>query len=213
VLAPDRAENARVGRVAGLPLAARGQLELLEQDPRDLLGRAQHELLARQLVRLRLELLDPVGQACGDLAHPVRIDLDARGLHRCEHLRQGQLDLAVEGLRPALADALEQRVAQAQGRGRVADERRGLLLGLGDRQELDPVLGREVVERVLGPARIDQVREDHRVVRRLDAQRLGVVRDQLALQPLGPRRDDDLVPRRRGDPPLVAGDAHRAATK
>jgi hypothetical protein len=213
VLAADRAEDARVGRVAGLALAPGGQLELLEQDPRDLLGRAEHELLARQLVSLRLELLDPVGEARGDLAHPVRVDLDARGLHRREHLGQGQLDLAVERLRPALADALEQRVAQAQRRSRMADERRRLLLGLGDGQELDPILGREVVEHVLGPARLDQVREDHRVVHGLDPQRLGVVRDQLALEPLRPRRDDDLVAHRGGDPPLVGGDAHGPASK
>src|SRR6185312_2064456 len=38
VLAADRAEHARVGRVAGLALAARRQLQLLEEDARDLLG-------------------------------------------------------------------------------------------------------------------------------------------------------------------------------
>jgi hypothetical protein len=146
---------------------------------------------------------------------PIRygVDLDALRPPSREHLGQGQLDLAVERLRPALADALEQRVAQAQGRGRVANECRGLLLGLGDGQQLDPVLGREIVERVLGAAGLDQVREDHRVVRRLDAQRLGVVRDQLALEALRPRRDDDLLPCGHGDPPIVGGDPHGAASK
>ena len=52
VVAADRSEHLRVGRVAGLALAAGGQPELLEQDARDLLGRADHELLARELVRL-----------------------------------------------------------------------------------------------------------------------------------------------------------------
>src|SRR5204863_5440843 len=72
VLVPDRAEYARVGRVAGLALAPRRQLQLLEQDARDLLRRAEHELLARELVRLRLELLQTVGEAGPYLPHPVR---------------------------------------------------------------------------------------------------------------------------------------------
>src|SRR5581483_2550661 len=60
VLVADRAQHARVGRVARLPLAPGRELELLEEDPRDLLRRAEHELLARELVRLRLELLHAV---------------------------------------------------------------------------------------------------------------------------------------------------------
>src|SRR4029079_18724347 len=60
VVAPDRAEDPAVRRVAGLALAARGELELLEQNARALLGRAKDELLARQLVGLGLELLNAV---------------------------------------------------------------------------------------------------------------------------------------------------------
>src|SRR5215203_5781595 len=56
VVLANRAEHLRVRRVAGLALAPRCQLELLEQDARDLLRRAEHELLAREVVRLRLEL-------------------------------------------------------------------------------------------------------------------------------------------------------------
>ena len=196
MLAADRAQHARVRRVAGLALAAGREAELLEEDLRHLLGRAEHELLARQLVGLRLELLDAVGQAGGDLAHPVGVDLDAGGLHRGEHLGQRELDLAVERLGAALPDALEQGLAEAQGRRRVAHERSRLLLRLGDRLQLDPVLRREVVELVVGPARLDQVREDHRVVDGLDAQRLRVVGDQLTLDPRRARRDDDLASRR-----------------
>src|SRR5437879_3536309 len=80
----------------GLALAAGRQLELLEEDPSDLLRRAEHELLARELVRARLELLEPVGEPCGDLAHPVGVDLDARVLHRREHRGQRELDALVE---------------------------------------------------------------------------------------------------------------------
>src|SRR5206468_1530261 len=44
VLAADRAQDTAVRRVPGLALAARSELELLEQDPRDLLRRAEDEL-------------------------------------------------------------------------------------------------------------------------------------------------------------------------
>src|SRR5206468_6076125 len=104
VLAADRAEHTAVGRVAGLALAAGREAELLEQDVRDLLRRAEHELLARELVRLRLELLDAVRESRRDLAHPVGVDLDAGALHRSQHRRQRKLDLAIEALGAALAD-------------------------------------------------------------------------------------------------------------
>ena len=60
VVVADRPQDAGVGRVAGLALAPGGELELLEEDPGELLRRAELELLARVLVRLRLELLDPL---------------------------------------------------------------------------------------------------------------------------------------------------------
>src|SRR5439155_21636316 len=104
-----RAQHARVRRVAGLALAAGRQLQLLEEDARNLLRRAEHELLACELVRLRLELLDSVGEPGGDLAHAVRVDLDARVLHRSEDRGQRKLDVAIEILRASLADALEHR--------------------------------------------------------------------------------------------------------
>jgi len=95
----------------------------------------------------------------------------------------------------------------------MADERGRLLLGLGDRHQLDPVLGGEIVELVVGPARLDQVREDHRVVDDLGSQRLRVVGDQLALEPLGPRRDDDLVAGGRGNASIVTRDCNGTVTK
>jgi hypothetical protein len=52
------------------------------------------------------------------------------------------------------------------------------LLGCGLGVDGDAVLAAEVVELVRRPARLDQVREQQRVLRRLDAQRLRVVRDQ-----------------------------------
>ena len=58
----------------------------------ELLRRAEHELLAGEVVRAGLELLDPVAEARGDLAHPVRVDPDARVLHRREHGGERKLD-------------------------------------------------------------------------------------------------------------------------
>src|SRR5207248_11085764 len=103
MLMADRAEHARVGRVARLSLAAGRQLELLEEDARELLRRADHELLARERERLRLELLDAVGEPRRDLPHAVRVDLDALVLHRRKDGGQWQLDAVVEILAAALA--------------------------------------------------------------------------------------------------------------
>ena len=129
VLVPDRPQHLRVGRVAGLALAARGQPELLEQHAADLLGRADHELRARELVRLRLELLDPVGEPRRDLAHPVGVDLHARLLHLREHVRERQLDGRGTAGQVALLEPLEQRADQTARRLRAAHERDRLLVG------------------------------------------------------------------------------------
>ena len=94
---------------------------------------------------------------------------------------------------PALAHPLEQRLAQPQRRRGVADEPGGLLLGLGLGQQLDAVLRSEIVELIRSAARLDQVRRDHRVVGRFDAQGLGVMRDELALELLRRRPDNNLV--------------------
>ncbi len=96
---------------------------------------------------------------------------------------------------PLLADALEQRVAQAQRHRGVADEPVRLLLRVGLGLRLDRVLGGEVVEEVLAPARLDQIREEHRVVDGVDADLLRVVRDQLAAK----------LARRRGATTTSAG--------
>ena len=141
-------QHARVGRVARLALPAGCEAEHLEEDPRHLLRRAEHELLARELLRACLELLDAVGQPRGDLAHAVCVDADADVLHRGQHLGQRQLDVAVERVEAALGDPCAELRIEAERRRRATDERRRLLLGgrLGD--ELDAVLGGEVVEDV-----------------------------------------------------------------
>ena len=191
-----------------LPLRPGREAELLEQDPADLLRRAEHELLAGEVVGPRLELLDHLAQPRRDLAHPVLVDLHPGVFHRGEDRRQRELDVAVERLHAALAHALEEQVAQPERRRGVADERSGLLLGGRVRLELEPVLGCELVQRVLGARRLDQVREEQRVVLRRDALRLGVVDDQLALEPLRPRRDDDALRNGDRDPLVLGRDRH-----
>src|SRR5713101_5541921 len=103
MVVPDRAQHARVRRVARLSLPSRRELELLEEDPRELLRRAEHELLARELERLRLELLDAVRESRRDLAHAIRVDLDADVLHRREHRGERKLDVVVQLLAATLA--------------------------------------------------------------------------------------------------------------
>ena len=178
VIVADRPQHTGVGRVPGLALAAGGELELLEEDPRELLGRAELELLAGVLVRLRLELLDALAEARGDLAHAVGVDPDPGVLHVGEHRGERQLDLVVELLGAPLAQTRpEQRRETADGL-RAPDERGGLLLGRGHRHELQAVLAREVVQLVAGAAGIDEIRGDQRVVRGRPAepQELRVVR-------------------------------------
>ena len=192
VLVPDLAEDAGVGRVAGLALAVRRELELLEEDPRDLLGRAEDELLSGELVGLLLELLDPVCEPGSDLPHAVLVDLDAGVLHVGEHLGERELDLAVELLpRRAPSRRRDEGLGEPKGGGRVANERGGVLVGRGVGNELDAVLGREVVELVGRAARVDQVGGQQRVLRGLDTLRLRVVGDESPVEARRAWADDD----------------------
>ena len=211
VLAPDRAEDTRVGRVARLAFAARGEAELLEQDPPDLRRGAEHELLAGELVRARLELLHPVGKASGDLAHAIGVDLDADVLHRREHLGQRQLDLPVEALGAPLGQAFAHPTDQPARKLGAPDERGRLLLGRRVEQHVDAVLGREVVELVGRSAGLDQVGREQRVVgNAAHPLRLGVVDDELAFDARRSRADHDLVLGREGGAPVLDGVPSRA---
>ena len=78
------------------------------------------------------------------------------------------------------------------------------------RIELEPVLGREVVEEVRRPAGLDQVRRDHGVVGRCEreVQRLRVVGDDLGIAKQRglrrlPVRDLDAVVRGDRDPVIL----------
>ena len=51
------------------------------------------------------ELVDPVAHPGGDLAQPVRVHLDAGGLHLREDAHERKLDLAEEPLEAELDEA------------------------------------------------------------------------------------------------------------
>ncbi len=72
----------------------------------------------------------------------------------------------------------------------MADERGGVLVDRRVGHELDPVLGREVVELVGRAAGVDEVGGEQRVLRRLDALRLRVVGDELPVEARRPWPDD-----------------------
>ena len=181
VVVADRPQDTGVGRVAGLALAPGGETELLEEDPGHLLGRAQLELLPGELEGLCLELLDALAEARGDLAHPVGVDPDPGVLHVGEHRGERELDLVVQLLRAPFPQARTELGREPSRRLRATDEGGGLLLGRRGRDELQPVLAREVVELVAGAPGIDEVRGDQRVVRRRAAEpeELRVVRRDL----------------------------------
>ncbi len=77
----------------------------------------------------------------------------------------------------ALLQAGDERLGEAKRGRRVADERRGVLVGGRVGDELDSILGREVVELVGRTAGVDEVGGEQRVLGRLDALRLRVVGD------------------------------------
>ena len=149
------------------------------------------------------ELLDPLLEACRDLAHSVRVDPDPRLLHVGEHDGQRQLDLVVEALRAPLAEPGAQLRSQPSRGFGVADERGGLLLrrGLGD--ELDAVLAGEVVELVSRPTRVDEVGREQSVVggRSPEPKHLCVVRGELR----GVEKARELAEADLGDDHLLAG--------
>ena len=81
VLVADRLQHARVGGEAGLAAALARQPELLEQHLAELLRRAEHELLPRQVPDLALERGDLLVDALLDLGQALGVEPDARALH------------------------------------------------------------------------------------------------------------------------------------
>ncbi len=174
MLVAQLAEHAGVGGEAGLAAALLGQTELVEEDGGELLGRADRELVAGELVDLRLELVDLLVHPGADLGEALGVELEADALHLRERFDQRHLDLVEQ-----LLDAeLGQPLALALGElvrepgvdrwvaGRLAllgGERELAFLGAGGRRG-EAGVGGELVEVVGAPGGIDQVGGDHGVV-------------------------------------------------
>ena len=154
-------EHARVGRVAGLRLAALGQAELDEQDLAQLLGAADRELVAHRVEDLALEPRDLGRELDLERAQRVAVERDARGLHAGEDRDQRQLDLREQ---PVGAVGLERLLE------RGLDRERAERLETGDRHRRQARGGRrddevqplpDDVGDLLGPERgVHDVRGD-----------------------------------------------------
>jgi hypothetical protein len=186
VLGADGLEDPRVGREAGLAAALLRQAELVEQDLRKLLRRADRELLAGQVMDLALELCDPRLDLVGDLRQPVRVELQAVALHLDEDVNERQLDLLEQPRQPLLLEPFALPFGDHARDDRALGE---FVASLDVRGQ--SLLLRELLEGVSAPRRVDEVRRDHRVVleRRggrgvLGARdRLPVVRDERPVSP------------------------------
>ncbi len=79
-----------------LPLLAARQLQVVEQDFAELLGRADIELVADDVVNLPLELADALGEILGQGLQRLGVDLDPRAFHGSNHRHQRPVDRLVD---------------------------------------------------------------------------------------------------------------------
>ena len=210
VLVGDRLQRLLVGRgLAARRLHRHRQLQLVEQDRRELLGRVEAEGAPGDRVRLRGELVHALAQLLALRAQLVGVDQHAALLHAREHRHQRHFDLGVDRLGARLGCELRpQRVVQAQRDvgvfGGVAAG--GVEVDLRERDLLGALAGhvlvvdRLVAEMALGQrvhvvarrGRVQHVGFEHRVVS--DAAHVdAVVRQHVdvvlaVLAELGPRR-------------------------
>ena len=185
-------EHVGIGRVPGLCPAQRRQLELLEEDLRELLGRGDGEFLAGQVVDLAREVVEVALELLGERLEPRGIHADTDAFHLGEHRHQRPLDLLIDVQKPALVqvlvrvlpEAVEPARAIADGAWQVGGSDAGERL-----RTLAEHLHADLVEPVRRARRVQQIRGHRRVVDRRRRrprlhprrqQRLGVVRDQPA---------------------------------
>ena len=178
MLVPDRLQHLVVGAEAGLAAALAAELELLEQDLAELLRRADHELLVRELPDLALELRRP-RRGCGwRPSRAARVSsLMPASRSRAGPCTSGSSTCVQQLLQAALLDqralALRQLVDEHGAGGE-------LVAGLGG----DPAFLGELLERVAAAGRVEQVGGDRGVedeVGRDLGERLGVVGDHRAV--------------------------------
>ena len=162
VLVADRLEHAGVGREAGLAAALARQAELLEQDRRELLRRADRELLPGQLPDAPLQLDRALVEARADRAQALDVELDARRAPSPPARRPAAARSRGRGsVSPSSSSRSRWRSASsAREHGALGD-------AVARRRCCAPEagLGGQLVERVAAPRGVDQVGRDHRVVR------------------------------------------------
>ena len=176
VLVADRLQDAGVGGEAGLAAALARQAELLEQDLAELLGRADHELLAGVLPDLALELVGVGADAGGDRLELGGVELDALLLGLAQDVDERELDVGQEVDEAALVELGGLLLGE-----RVDEHGAGALLVV--RVDGEPALLAQLVERVAAAGGVEQVGGDLGVedeVGRDVAERLGVVGDDRA---------------------------------
>ena len=156
MLVADRLQHLGVGAEAGLAAALAAELELLEEDRAELLRRADHELLARELPDLALELDHLRPDPGRDRLELLRVELDAGLLGLAQDVHERQLDLVHQVGQAALLDL---RALRLRERVDEHGEGRELVAGVGG----DPALLRELVERVAAAGGVEQVAGDRGV--------------------------------------------------
>ncbi len=106
MLVADLRQHPGVGREAGLAAPLLRQPQLLEQHRRELLRRADRELVPGEVPDLVLKLVGPAGDPRRHLLDALRVDEDPGALHRRQHLDQRHLDVGQQRLEPQLLEPL-----------------------------------------------------------------------------------------------------------
>jgi len=115
-------EDRGVGRVAGLRPLALGQVQLVEEDLLELLGRAEIEVVSDVEVDLRLQARHLAAELDVEQSERLTVDGDAGGLHLGEDRDQRHLDLAEEAVETGLDQRLLERLPNGhRGQGVEAD--------------------------------------------------------------------------------------------
>ena len=199
-------EHVGVGRIPGLRAADRRQLQLLEQDVRELLRRRDRELFARELVDLAGEVVEAALELLGEGLQPRGIDTDAVALHEREHLDERPLDVVVDRAQAALAELRRRVVPVARDPLRALGEHAvqmivGRRVRCGQRRRtLDEDFRADLVELVRRARGVVQVGRERAVVDARDRQALAerplhdrfrVVHDERPLEQRGQRRERD----------------------
>ena len=164
----------------------------------ELLGRADHELLARERPDLALEAVDLLAHARVDLGEALLVQPHAGDLHVAQDAHERQLDLGHQPRQAAVVELL------ALPRGERLDQDRLGADRVGDVARQAALLA-DLAEREAAAGGLEQVGGEQRVVdevARHEAQRLGVVGDDLAVAERG---DELLRPVARADEHAVAG--------